>query len=167
MKRIILNVCCLIILSIFLSSCKKQNKKIIIYSCAEDYRNEFYLNALKEKFAQYDFSLEYMTSGSAAAKLKFVIENPENNNNTLLEFTVPEELGKWKEYTSTFTPTKDLDWCHIYIVNYTTVNEGNDFAIDNIYFGTVQNTEATEFLETFTVDISTNPPTVTSTMEKL
>lgn len=112
--------------------------------------------------------MEYDEHGKdSLAKLKFVIENPENNNNTLLEFTVPEELGKWKEYTSTFTPTKDLDWCHIYIVNYTTVNEGNDFAIDNIYFGTVQNTEATEFLETFTVDISTNPPTVTSTMEKL
>lgn len=115
-----------------------------------------------------NIDLEYDEHGKdSLAKLKFVIENPENNNNTLLEFTVPEELGKWKEYTSTFTPTKDLDWCHIYIVNYTTVNEGNDFAIDNIYFGTVQNTEATEFLETFTVDISTNPPTVTSTMEKL
>ena len=102
-----------------------------------------------------------------SSKLKFVIENPENSNNTLLEFTVPEKLGEWQEYTSTFTPTKDLNWCHIYIVNYTTVNEGNDFAIDNIYFGTVQNTDAIKILQTFTVDISTNPPTITSTNEKL
>ena len=115
-----------------------------------------------------NIDLEYDKHGKdSLAKLKFVIENPENSNNTLLEFTVPEKLGEWQEYTSTFTPTKDLDWCHIYIVNYTTVNEGNDFAIDNIYFGTVQNTDSTKILQTFTVDISTNPPTITSTNEKL
>ncbi len=51
--------------------CKKSNEnKVVIYSCAEDYRNEFYLNGLKEKFPEFDITLEYMTSGSAAAKLK-------------------------------------------------------------------------------------------------
>ena len=115
-----------------------------------------------------NIDLEYGKHGKdSLAKLKFVIENPENKDNTLLEFTVPEELGKWQEYTSTFTPTKDLDWCHIYIVNYTTVDAGNDFAIDNIYFGTVQNTEATKILETFTVDITQDPPVITSIRENI
>ncbi len=54
-----------------LVGCKKSNEnKVVIYSCAEDYRNEFYLNGLKEKFPEYDITLEYMTSGNAAAKLK-------------------------------------------------------------------------------------------------
>lgn len=110
---------------------------------------------------------EYAKHGkNSLAKLKFVIENSENPNNTLLEFTVPEELGQWKEYTSTYTPSKDLDWCHIYIINYTTVDEGNDFAIDNIYFGTVQNTSATTILETFTIDISQDPPLITRSSAK-
>ena len=108
-----------------------------------------------------NIDLEYEKHGkNSLAKLKFVIENSEAPSNTLLEFTVPEELGEWKEYTSTYTPSKDLDWCHIFIVNYTTVDEGNDFAIDNIYFGTVQNTNATEILETFTIDISQDPPLI-------
>ena len=70
MKKIVLSVCCLIILGVLLFSCKKQDNRIVIYSCAEDYRNEFYLNGLKEKFPQYNFSLDYMSSGSSAAKLK-------------------------------------------------------------------------------------------------
>ena len=110
---------------------------------------------------------EYAKHGKdSLAKLKFVIENSENPNNTLLEFTVPEELGQWKEYTSTYTPSKNLDWYHIYIINYTTVDEGNDFAIDNIYFGTVQNTSATTILETFTIDISQDPPLITRSSAK-
>lgn len=57
-----------------------------------------------------NIDLEYDKHGKdSLAKLKFVIENPENSNNTLLEFTVPEKLGEWQEYTSTFTPTKDLE----------------------------------------------------------
>lgn len=105
-----------------------------------------------------NIDVEYEKHGKASlAKLKFVIENSEEKS-TLREFTVPEELATWQEYTSEYTPQSDLDWCHIYIVNYTTVNEGNDFAIDNIYFGTVQNMDAKEIVEEFKIVISEDPP---------
>ena len=37
--------------------------------CAEDYRNEFYLEELKKQFPEYNFTLDYQSSGGAAAKL--------------------------------------------------------------------------------------------------
>ena len=54
-----------------------------------------------------------------------------------------------------YIPPKDLDWCHIYIINYTTYFEGNDFALDDVYFGTViqQDDEITN--EEFNEDIPT------------
>ena len=55
---------------VMLVSCsKKSSNNIVIYSCAEDYRNEFYLEALKQQFPEYNFTLDYQSSGSAAAKL--------------------------------------------------------------------------------------------------
>ena len=65
---------CLIMALPAFSSCSGQKKKsdntVIIYSSAEDYRNEFVLNMLKEKFPDYDIRLEYYTTGDLAAKLK-------------------------------------------------------------------------------------------------
>lgn len=49
---------------------KNNDDKIVIYSSSEDYRNEFALNMLKEKFPDYDIKLEYYTTGDLAAKLK-------------------------------------------------------------------------------------------------
>lgn len=70
MKRKLLPICGLAMFILVFFGCKKQSDKIVLYSCAEDYRNEFYLKGLREKFPQYNFSLDYMSSGSSAAKLK-------------------------------------------------------------------------------------------------
>lgn len=70
MKRSLLFVLSLVFFGVIFFSCKKQDNKIILYSCAEYYRNDFYLKELTEKFPQYEFSLDYMSSGSSAAKLK-------------------------------------------------------------------------------------------------
>ena len=56
-------------ISINVISCKNNNT-IVIYSCAEDYRNDFYLTELEEKFPEINFVLDYQGSGAAAAKLK-------------------------------------------------------------------------------------------------
>lgn len=113
-----------------------------------------------KKGQSYQFScwaanidLEYAKHGKASLpKLKFVIEN-ETGTGTLLEFTAPEALGVWQEYTAIYTPTKDLGWCHIYIVNYNTVYEGNDFAIDDVYFGTVKQEEDEIINEEFPIKV--------------
>lgn len=75
----------------------------------------------------------YSTHGTKSLpKLKFVIENG-GNKQPLLKFTAPEETAKWAKYEAKYTPTADMT-CNIYIVNYTTDYEGNDFALDDVQF---------------------------------
>lgn len=100
---------------------------------------------------------EYLTHGaSSLAKLKFVIENQDGTSD-LLQFTVPTTLGQWQEYKATYTPSTDMSWCHIYIVNFTTEPAGNDFAIDDIYFGTTINTQDDITDEFFRVNVDKKP----------
>ena len=46
------------------------NSKVIIYSGAEDYRNEYFLKRLTETFPEYEIIIEYIPSGNMAAKIK-------------------------------------------------------------------------------------------------
>lgn len=102
---------------------------------------------------------EYSKHGSASlAKLKFVIEyDGSGGEKELLSFTAPEQLGVWKQQRATFTPTNNSSWCNIWILNYTTVDEGNDFALDDIYFGTVISEEGSETTEIFPIEVSEAP----------
>lgn len=56
------------VLAVGCSGTKKDNK-IVIYSSMEDYRNEYMRNRLKEQFKDYEIDIQYMTSGTHAAKL--------------------------------------------------------------------------------------------------
>lgn len=45
------------------------DNRVVIYSGAEEYRNEYFLKRLKEQFPEYNISIEYMPTGDLAAKL--------------------------------------------------------------------------------------------------
>ena len=45
------------------------SNKVVIYSGAEEYRNEYFLKRIKEEFPDYDVVIEYMPTGNLAAKL--------------------------------------------------------------------------------------------------
>lgn len=47
----------------------QEGNKVVIYSSAEEYRNEFFQQELDKQFPNYDITIEYMTSGNQAAKL--------------------------------------------------------------------------------------------------
>ena len=47
----------------------ESSNKVMIYSGAEEYRNEYFLKQLTEKFPEYQISIEYMPTGNLAAKL--------------------------------------------------------------------------------------------------
>ena len=47
-----------------------ESKKVVIFSSAEEYKNDFYSKKLKEKFPDYDIVIEYLSTGNHAAKLK-------------------------------------------------------------------------------------------------
>lgn len=59
-----------LVLAVSLIGCSKKGTDIVIYSCTEDYKNEFYLAELQKQFPEYNFTLDYQGSGPAAAKLK-------------------------------------------------------------------------------------------------
>ncbi len=45
------------------------SNRVVIYSGAEEYRNEYFLKRLKAQFPEYDIAIEYMPTGNLAAKL--------------------------------------------------------------------------------------------------
>ena len=109
---------------------------------------------------EYEFSCwvanidaEYADHGSSSlAKLRFIIEyDGSGGAQVLSSFTAPQQLGEWQQKKATFTPTNNSSWCNIWILNYTTVDEGNDFALDDIYFGTVVTEDDDVTIETFPV----------------
>lgn len=72
MKKKIL-VLGIFILLIGLSGCGKKMDKdnnVLIYSSAEEYRNEYFLKRLQEQFPEYNITIEYMPSGNQAAKIQ-------------------------------------------------------------------------------------------------
>ena len=68
MKKLLLGIG--LISSLMIAGCKKSDESIVIYSCTEDYKNEYYLAELKKQFPEINFVLDYQGSGAAAAKLK-------------------------------------------------------------------------------------------------
>lgn len=71
----------------------KDSDRIVIFSSAEDYRNEFVLDMLKKQFPDYDIKLEYYTTGDLAAKLKAEGTDTECDFILELESSYLEMLG--------------------------------------------------------------------------
>ena len=71
MKRILYLTTVLILIGLAVS-CKKpaENNEVIIYTMAEDFRNEHMQNLLKEKFPKYNITMQVISTGNCAAKLK-------------------------------------------------------------------------------------------------
>ncbi|MBR0164397.1 MAG: extracellular solute-binding protein [Lachnospiraceae bacterium] len=64
-----------------------ENTDIIIWTSGEDYKNETYLNSLREKFPEYNITLEYMSSSSMAAKVS------EEGDSAQVDIICSEEYG--------------------------------------------------------------------------
>ena len=59
----------LLVLTVLFAACANK-PKVVIYSSAEEYRNDHFRKRLQEEFPQYDIIIEYLTTGTHAAKLK-------------------------------------------------------------------------------------------------
>lgn len=96
------------------------------------------------------------TNGSnSLSNLEFRIEYDGNygDGDLLMAFKAPATPGKWVQQSTTFTPTKDLNYCHIHIRNHNVLSAGNDFALDDIYFGTEITTAGSSTTETFNLTV--------------
>lgn len=78
---------------------------------------------------------------------------PENSTNEGY-LRVSENLGVWEEFKATYTAASNT-WAEIRIQNTTNMNvvDGNDFAIDAIYFGANRTTEGSEDTEYFKLTV--------------
>ena len=70
MKKLFFLATALLILGILLSCKKADNSSVIIYTSTEDFRTEHMQELLKEKFPKYDITLQVLSTGNHAAKLK-------------------------------------------------------------------------------------------------
>lgn len=68
------------------------DNRIVIFSSAESYKNEYYIKKLKEKFPQYNIVLDYVSTGEHAAKLKAEGLNTECDITFDLEYSYLEML---------------------------------------------------------------------------
>lgn len=69
-KKILTLTLALVCSALLLAGCGSQEKEsVLIYTSAEDYRVEYMRQRLAEAFPQYEITIEYMTTGSHAAKL--------------------------------------------------------------------------------------------------
>lgn len=96
------------------------------------------------------------TNGSnSLSNLEFRIEYDGNygDGDLLMAFKAPATPGKWEQQSTTFTPKKDLNYCHIHIRNHNVLSAGNDFALDDIYFGTEITTAGSSTTETFNLTV--------------
>ncbi len=71
MKKVLLFFL-LICLLVTASACSKSgdSSRVLIYSSAEEYRNEYFLQRLKQQFPAYEIKIEYLSSGTHAARLQ-------------------------------------------------------------------------------------------------
>ncbi len=104
----------------------------------------------------------YLTHGSSSLpNLEFRIEYDGcwDVGQLLSAFKAPEikhkdDPAKWEFHSSTFTVPFNYDiTAHIFIKNHNLLADGNDFAIDDIYFGTTLTTSGTPETEDFNVTV--------------
>jgi len=70
MKKIFWFLSALLLLTLTASCKKADNSSVIIYTSTEDFRTEHMQQLLKEKFPEYDITLQVLSTGNHAAKLK-------------------------------------------------------------------------------------------------
>ncbi len=84
-----------LIIAFSIVGCASNNKgkpKIIIYSMAIEATNDFYQQRLNEQFPEYDISVQYISTGNAAAKIKSGGKSIEADIIVELEHTYSQQL---------------------------------------------------------------------------
>ena len=96
-----------------------ENKKVVIWTSGEDYRNEYYLSECRKKFPDYDITLEYMNTSTIAAK---VLEEGEKCTADIL---LSEEYGYLNKCEKFLSQLKNFDFS-VYLDNI--VPENHNFS---------------------------------------
>ena len=101
---------------------------------------------------------EYYSQNHGTAslpKIRFGIESDGYNTQSLGGgyITLSDQLGVWQEYKVSFTPSHDCSWAHITISCSSESTVGNNFVIDNVYFGAENSSIPVTVREEFSVKV--------------
>lgn len=91
-KTKIITVLIMFGVTLLLSGCSKGKEQVLIYTSMEEYRMEYLNQRLKEEFPDYDIKIEYMSTGSHAAKLLAEGTDTECDITIDLEYAYLEQL---------------------------------------------------------------------------
>ncbi len=80
------------------------DNRVVIYSSAEDYRNEHFLTRLNERFPNYDIVIEYMSTGNQAARLQA------EGLSTECDISLDIEYGYYPLLEDLFADLSDYDY---------------------------------------------------------
>lgn len=83
-----------LMLPMLLTGCSAGKESVLIYTSVEDYIIEDMSARLKEKFPNYDITIEYMSTGNHAAKLLAEGTNTEGDITYDLEYSYMEQLAQ-------------------------------------------------------------------------
>jgi len=91
MKKIFYLFILLIAASFVFAAGASDNNSVIIYTSTEDFRTEHMQKLLKEKFPNYDITLQVLSTGNSAAKLK--AEGTQTEADIVLNLETPYLVG--------------------------------------------------------------------------
>ena len=94
LKKISLLLALVMVLSLALTGCGSSKERILIYTSVEDYVVEDMNARLSETFPDYDITVEYVSTGSHAAKLLTEGTNTECDITYDLEYAYLEQLAQ-------------------------------------------------------------------------
>jgi len=107
------------------------SNRVVIYSGAEEYRNEYFMKRLKEQFPDYDITIEYMPTGNLAAK--FAAEGADTDMDIYyeLDFTYAGLVEQYLADLSAWDQSIYADDCKVASNKYLAQNRNGGAIIVN------------------------------------
>lgn len=107
------------------------NNKVVIYSGAEDYRNEYFLKRLNEEFPDYEIVIEYMPTGNLAAKLAAEGTDTDMDIFYDLDFSYAGKVEQYLADVSAYDQSIFVDDCKVENAHYLTATRNGGAVIIN------------------------------------
>ena len=107
------------------------SNKVVIYSGAEEYRNEYFLQRLNETFPDYEITIEYMPTGNLAAKLAAEGTDTDMDIFYDLDFSYAGKVEQYLADVSAYDQSIYVDDCKVENAHYLAATRNGGTVIIN------------------------------------
>ena len=107
------------------------SNKVVIYSGAEEYRNEYFLKRLNETFPDYEIVIEYMPTGNLAAKLAAEGTDTDMDIFYDLDFSYAGKVEQYLADVSAYDQSIYVDDCKVENAHYLAATRNGGAVIIN------------------------------------